>query len=618
MVSNDPAVRKDYVVGLVSVAIFIFVFFLLWLIVLAIFKCMGYKSVGFFSGHRVVIPREPVPPAPSNDMEEMELLEDQVETRAIPEPVPESAPPRPAEEGAMVVYNNERSMVEYKRPEDDVHAINMDTPSNESNTSGIRQPTGDGIHVSEGGDPYENDGLLKNTDRDLQDEPDGIHKSALYEKDGVRINTRYDKNKTQHEYEKEMREHNRVVAARKRRVSLIRIVVIICCIVIIVMAILMIVKGGLNLIRALNEGENGLENAINLTDDAITILDEFQAREGLVLSQALLAGQLANAICPSVRPQVCRNFTEAQGCNYTDIPTAPQMMSYLVAVKNAINEKFDSVNQDLENMKSELENTKTKIHSYRWAFWVAAALVIVLAIISLILMFGAIGAWERDKTGSGGSSFFSFCCLGELFVLLVFLVFIFSMVFVAGSLATGDACYNSPNSFVSSVIENKVANPSTQNFPIVDYALWIVNGCQAGSEPAALQNFLQLVLAAASAADQMAASVGRNALDISNRCNTNPNNVFAATSLLGGQLCLFAIDLFQTAQFFSCPNWHPLYDTLAYQATCYQGMEGLSWICNTQIVIVVMAMIICTLRAAFKPIEYEPEFDPEHDDKHIN
>lgn len=62
-----------------------------------------------------------------------------------------------------------------------------------------------------------------------------------------------------------------------------------------------------------------------------------------------------------------------------------------------------------------------------------------------------------------------------------------------------------------------------------------------------------------------------------------------------------------------CSNWYPLYETTTYEAVCYNGTEGFSWVATTQFAILFMAMMVLTLRSALDPLKSHVE-DEDSDD----
>lgn len=62
---------------------------------------------------------------------------------------------------------------------------------------------------------------------------------------------------------------------------------------------------------------------------------------------------------------------------------------------------------------------------------------------------------------------------------------------------------------------------------------------------------------------------------------------------------------------FAIQRTGPLYRVVAYDAVCFNGMEGLYFVSITQFCIVAFAMIMVTLRFAFKPTVVDDETTEE-------
>lgn len=130
-------------------------------------------------------------------------------------------------------------------------------------------------------------------------------------------------------------------------------------------------------------------------------------------------------------------------------------------------------------------------------------------------------------------------------------------------------------------------------------------GCQAASQPATLMSLLKAIQGSLEAAFNLAETLAQSPEAISRACGSNTTIISTAATALGGELCAFGLLIFDLVQFFSCNNWRPLYSTVMYQATCYQGNTGFAWISSCQIVIVFCSMTILTLRAAFYQLRSE-------------
>ena len=212
----------------------------------------------------------------------------------------------------------------------------------------------------------------------------------------------------------------------------------------------MITMGVKGLSGSLGEGRNGLGQAINLTDQAMVIVSNFQTRQAIIVNKTRAVQAQANSICPKVRDQVCQSVTLLEGCNFTGIPAAPELQTLFEEIKGIVIQQLASVHNDLLQFQNQLNSLRGKLSSFNWAFWVAAGFAILLSLLTLIIMYGVIAAWNRERKGMDGMTVAS--CLrgwfiGPIFVFLVIICWIFSMVFVIGSLVTSDVCNNSPDTF---------------------------------------------------------------------------------------------------------------------------------------------------------------------------
>ncbi len=66
LMEGNSEEQADYLRGLLASSIAMVCFFLVWMIILVVFRCMGPQEVGFFSGKA-----RPLPPQPSEDSEDL-------------------------------------------------------------------------------------------------------------------------------------------------------------------------------------------------------------------------------------------------------------------------------------------------------------------------------------------------------------------------------------------------------------------------------------------------------------------------------------------------------------------------------------------------------------------
>jgi hypothetical protein len=109
------------------------------------------------------------------------------------------------------------------------------------------------------------------------------------------------------------------------------------------------------------------------------------------------------------------------------------------------------------------------------------------------------------------------------------------------------------------------------------------------------------------ALNQAIVAVSSNSEEIAAQCGTNPETLQNAMAVLASQVCTIATTVTDLVEYFSCSNFNPVYSTIAYDALCYNGNSGLSAITITQFIILLCAMVMLTLRAAFYEVVDESE-----------
>ena len=101
--------------------------------------------------------------------------------------------------------------------------------------------------------------------------------------------------------------------------------------------------------------------------------------------------------------------------------------------------------------------------------------------------------------------------------------------------------------------------------------------------------------------------VSSNSEEIAAICGTDPETLQSAMKVLASQVCTIATTVTDLVEYFSCSNFNSVYSTIAYDAFCYNGNAGLSAITITQFIILLCAMVMLTLRAAFYEVGDESE-----------
>jgi hypothetical protein len=191
---------------------------------------------------------------------------------------------------------------------------------------------------------------------------------------------------------------------------------------------------------------------ISYVDQLIRTQQDAEEDAGLLL-------EYLNAFCPNVKEALCDNVLNATGCDLEGVPYADEVQIILdtfddgrARVRGLLFDEIILFREDLVTMNEAASDLDKKASAFYWAFWVAAAFTIMLAVLCFIMMIGVVFAWCHSIP-----TVFYFCrivVMVPLFMLLVSVAWIFSMVFVIGSIALADTCIDSPDKKVLFLIDN--------------------------------------------------------------------------------------------------------------------------------------------------------------------
>ena len=261
-------------------------------------------------------------------------------------------------------------------------------------------------------------------------------------------------------YQLELEAWKKEVAKRNRQIRRIRITVLFCGVCIIVCVILMCVKGAMSLDHAFGDGRNGLSQGKSLAQGAIDILDEYTTWQNATIEQALRLGDQLNGLCPAVTGTICETIVAFDtpldveaGCNFTDIPYADELESYLVFGRDFVFDALLDMRSDLLYVIDIMDDADDIVAKFHWAFYAAAAFAGVVGVLTALFMTGVVLTWKEELKGQASKN----RCLATtrrcvhhfllvpIYFLFVVLSWIFSMVFVIGSITTADTCVGSPD-----------------------------------------------------------------------------------------------------------------------------------------------------------------------------
>jgi len=247
---------------------------------------------------------------------------------------------------------------------------------------------------------------------------------------------------------------------------------------------------------------------------------------------------------------------------------------------------------------------------YNWAFFVASSFAGLLLILCIFISYGIIEAWcgcsKNRKCLSKVFAILRNWLMLPIFIFLVIISWLFSMVFIIGSTASADMCVDSPDERLERALVKygDFSSDATES-AILAFLIFYIRGCPLGEVPDAFLGEIDVVIASFQTAANFVDNVIENDV-LATACPTAATALAgASTDVFEGTLCNLAEALVEVQNFFSCENWRPLYRIVVYQGVCYNGNEGFYYVAITQFCIVIFAMIMLTVRAAFTEIGVE-------------
>jgi hypothetical protein len=357
--------------------------------------------------------------------------------------------------------------------------------------------------------------------------------------------------------------HQEMSLQYRIRLNRVRIAVLMSSFGIVVSVILFLTAGIQSLVNSSNNVISSLEMGQELSLEAVVLIDDFVNRLNTTTVDISDLLSKVNNFCPKVTDAICKNITNSQTCNFTGIPvsnTFADAFENLIDSGGAIvtNPLFDA-RSDLLDLNVELGQVASTISTFNWAFIVAGLFSAFLLILNLCISYGIIAAWRRERMSQESKCIARLLnvvrhwLLVPIFVFLVVMSWIFSMIFVVGSVTSADLCYNSPDDAVADVLQKDVLPIDST---IRKFLLFYVKGCPADGAPKDLTQRVSDITAAAEKMAQLAGEFN-NVSDtfFTENCGTDPNVLQATTDLVQGTICNAGLYLSKVVLFFSCENW---------------------------------------------------------------
>eukprot|EP00978_Attheya_sp_CCMP212_P014202 scaffold36102_cov70-Attheya_sp.AAC.1 len=595
---------SDYLRGMLATSILIFLFFLSWITVRVVLKCLGYKRVAFCFGHRLERPKRPQPKVMVEDQEE---FDDEMQGEVNKE--------------VRVVEDNEES--EGVAQEELQRIVIVDIEETEREVQGQLQKDAvmdneeiDGVMQEK----LQNDLVLDKKEsegRDVEGDtekmqsispPQDMAESENDSEDNVIKNGIIDDDDD--DYAEQMKDWEAEVEKVEQRMRRIRIALLCCGVAILICVILMISKGVGSFVGSLDNSREGIAQAQRLAEEAIVLVDNYVGNQTYARNEVGSLGVNWTRVCPTIRDKVCYNATDVS-CDYADLFSGDEIDAFYSYIEGSVFDQLSYFRNDLVQLIANFEDLDKLMYNFNWAFVVAACFAGIIGVLDIVIIYGVIEAWRHKLHGSqlqmlGGIA--RHYIVLPIFILSIVISWIFSMVFIIGSIMSADFCYDSPDTFLTSWMNH---NKDDFSSPVFDFAVYYIGGCKPDDIPVDLQSASEALLAASLTVSNINERVANaNITVLQDVCgpDSDPGILSgASTILVAGTLCNLATALFETQVYFSCDNWHPVYAKVMYDSICYNGNQGFHWIATTQFIIVLFAMLMLTLRVGFYEIADETE-----------
>ncbi len=385
-VNGNVDEAASYLTGVVVCSLCIFSFFLCWVIALIVLRCLGPRRVGIYSGVKLPLPKRP----------------EHAET-----------------------YISEIKLNDHESNER-VSCESMQSPTElaEQTKADLAEETTD-EEINENASTHQRGGRCQ-----LDSESSREHIDKL-------LSQRWT------EWELSVKQHQRQLAR-------IRITVLVCGSLVVISVLTMVIAGIMNLSDASKTMTEGLDKARNIALSGAILIEDFLRNQNLLIRNIQSYRATMNAFCPQIAEAVCEQLSPISNCNFTRFSESIRVFLWDIFIDLGTYTFFEltSIQNDLINTADSISSIKQGVNGFTWAFWTACVWALLLMIFTMFLMYGVILAWCEDRRQS-----FLQCVVTmmhhwlvvPLYIFFVFLTWVFSMIFVIGTVVTADFCYDSPD-----------------------------------------------------------------------------------------------------------------------------------------------------------------------------
>jgi hypothetical protein len=281
-----------------------------------------------------------------------------------------------------------------------------------------------------------------------------------------------------HQYERRHEIWTKAKRTQTRNLNIMRVIVLFAGTSIVISATLMMGKGVSSLTETSDCGRNVIDYASNLIQQGIGLIDKFLDIKNQAETDMERLLTATNKFCPNIQiPLSCKDILNGRDCDLEGIPyesvVEEVIQEYVHGTSGlvVVFEEITNFRADLETMLDTATDMDKKAATFNWAFWCSAAYNLAVAVLSFAIMVGVLLAWYNELPRI--FYYFRAIFIVPLFITLVQFSWIFSMVFVIGSMALADTCVDSPDGKILNVLNSLRGDISSI---ITDFLVYYISG----------------------------------------------------------------------------------------------------------------------------------------------
>lgn len=217
--------------------------------------------------------------------------------------------------------------------------------------------------------------------------------------------------------------------------------------------------------QSLSDGREAIDLAQRLSQDAIDLIDRSveESERGSAEVERFL--ETTNSLCPNVRDPICADVSDFSTCNFDGIFEENSLLEQTLqhfsgGQRSIVYEEAVNARDDLETLSVTLNDLDNKAANFNWALYCAMIFSLLLSCLCFYIMVGVISKYRPMSA-----------CLRSwvvfpAFILLVVLSFVFSVIFIIGSMTLADLCIDSPDDRILAILNRfeEELSPVTVDF----------------------------------------------------------------------------------------------------------------------------------------------------------